>query len=216
MNYQNHEDPVLLAFITKPKSRILDIGCGLGRYLIPLTTEEHFVVGIDKNPEIVKMLNLKGYSNVYTVSDASRHLTNDFDYIIMSHIIEHIEPKDLIAFFDNYLQYLKLEGKLLIATPVLHSRFFDDYDHIKPYAPKTFTLLFSDYEQYQEKPQHRLKLENVWLRKDPFELNCYPGTSDRKEKFIKNVNKLLINLYKISRQQISETTGWIGVFSRIS
>lgn len=55
MNYQNREDKILLAFISKPESHILDIGCGLGRYLIPLTKANHFVLGIDKNSDILPL-----------------------------------------------------------------------------------------------------------------------------------------------------------------
>lgn len=212
---QNLEEKTLLSFISKPNSYILDIGCGVGRYLVPLTQENHTVIGIDKNPDIVTKLNIIGYKNVYTVEKAQNVLAQNFDYIIMSHIIEHIESKDLISFFDSYLKYLKRGGQLIIATPSLHKRFYDDYDHVKPYTPKSIYMLFSDYEQHQQKPITRLKLEKVWLRNAPINIISYPGMSYTKKMIINIVNKLLAIIYKFSFGIISENTGWIGVFTKV-
>lgn len=212
MNFKNHEDLVIRSLIDLPNSKILDVGCGLGRYLIPLSEQGNQVYGIDKNANTVNFLNKKGFLNVYIVDEADAHLPADFDFVIMSHIIEHLLPKDLIAFLDKYLDYLKVGGKLIIASPFLHKRFYNDYDHIKPYTPNAISLLFSNYEQLQEKPKHRLKMESVWIRRDPFEIDLYPNMSSNKKKIIKRLNKLLINIYRFSKKKLSEKTGWVGLF----
>ena len=100
---------------------------------------------------------------------------------------------------------------------MLHRRFYDDYDHIKPYTYKSLRGLFSDnFIQYQEKPKNRLRLVSIWLRKDPIEIDVPPGSGSRRKKLIKFLNNLLIFLYKVSYKVISEKTGWIGVFTKLS
>ncbi len=217
MNYDLHEDEMLLSFIDVDHSKILDVGCGFGRYLIPLTKMGHNVYGIDKNSESIKDLKSKGFQNVYSIEEASSISTEKFDYVIMSHIIEHIEPKDIISFFDLYLRNLKIGGKLIIATPMFHRRFYDDFDHIKPYTYNSLRKLFSEnFIQYQEKPKNRFKLESIWFRKDPIKIDYLPGWGSRRKKIINFLNNFLIFLYRASFNIISEKTGWLGVFKKLS
>lgn len=216
MNRKQQEEKVLLSFISNPNSRIIDVGCGLGRYLIPLTEQKHHVVGIDKNIGIVAKLRSSGYPNVYSTQEAPDHLLpGDFDYIIMSHIIEHIEPQFLIAFMDNYLRFLKIGGKLIISTPVMYTRFYDDYDHVKPYTPYAISALYSDSEQFQEKPLYRLKLGDLWYRREPYQFSQYPETTPMTEWFVNTINSIFKGMYSITNRWVAETTGWVGVFERI-
>lgn len=214
MNRKQQEEKILLSFISKPNSRIIDVGCGLGRYLIPLTEQNHHVVGVDKNVEIVTKLRSNGYT-VYSTQEASEHLSCDFDYIIMSHIIEHIEPNFLISFLDGYIRFLKIGGKLIISTPVMYSRFYDDYDHIKPYPPYAISGLYSDSEQFQEKPSYRLELCDLWYRREPYQLSQYPETTPLTEMFVNIINNVFKGIYLITNRWVAETTGWVGVFDRI-
>lgn len=217
MNFELQEDRALLSLITIENARILDVGCGFGRFLIPLSDKGHCVFGIDKNPAIVARLRSKGYKNIYSTEEAVNYLANDFDYIVMSHIIEHIEPSNLISFMDSYLQFLKIGGQLIIVTPFLHKRFYDDYDHIKPYHPFAISLLYSDTDvQQQDRPRFCLGLKKIWLRKDPIKLIWYPGISYKVELIVGWLNKIFILLYRMSFHLLSETTGWIGVFVRKS
>lgn len=213
MDFYFEEDEKLLSLIKKEKTTILDVGCGEGRYLIPLSKLGHDVFGIDINVTQVSKLRSVGYK-VFTPSDIDK-INIMFDYIIMSHIIEHIEPAKLINFLDTYLSYLKCGGELIIATPLLYNEFYDDYDHIRPYTPKAIFILYSDYEQQQEKPKYRLKLKYVWFRKWPIILFNYPGQPLLVGVWKKLLNKVFFVLYKISFGVISRTTGWIGVFKKV-
>jgi predicted SAM-dependent methyltransferase len=60
----------------------------------------------------------------------------------MSHVIEHFSPKDLIPFLDDYLDRLKVGGRLVIAIPLLTPYFYDDFDHVKPYHPMGILMVF--------------------------------------------------------------------------
>lgn len=213
MNFYFKEDKKLLSLIKKQKATILDVGCGHGRFLKPLSELGHYVVGVDISINQVSKLKEIGYE-VYTPEEFD-NVDLTFDYIIMSHIIEHIPPFELIGFLDMYLDKLKYGGELIIATPFLYDEFYDDFDHIKPYTPKALSVLYSDYEQQSTKPKHRLKLKYVWLRKWPIVFHNYPGSNFLKTNFKKLLNKIFFLLYYITFEGISRTTGWIGVYEKI-
>lgn len=213
MNFYFEEDKKLLSLIKKEGASILDVGCGQGRYLMPLASSGHNIVGVDINIDQVTKLRDMGYK-VFTLSEFDK-LNIAFDYIIMSHIIEHIAPDELIQFLDKYIDKLKYGGELIIATPFLYNEFYDDYDHIKPYTPKALSILYSDYEQQQIKPKHRLVLKYVWLRRWPIILFSYPGELLLIRVGKKVLNKVFFVLYKISFRIVSRTTGWIGVFEKL-
>jgi len=208
--YYKYEDNFLLSSITKKNATILDVGCGLGRYLIPLSSQGHRVIGVEKNRELIDNLNEKGYT-IYEASEIS-NINLSFDYIIMSHIIEHIEPHTLVSFIDSFLDLLKTDGELIIATPLLYDEFYNDFDHIKPYYPKSIQMLYSEYQQMQLKPKHRLKMKNIWIRKWPYVIHPLQNNNICYKIIIKLVNKALLLLYIISRKYISRKTGWVGIF----
>lgn len=209
MHFYLYEDCFVLKQITKERSNILDVGCGQGRYLMPLS-KSHTVVGIDINRDTVNELNSKGLKVLH--ADEIAQIDIRFDYIIMSHIIEHLLPLQMLETVDGYLELLKDGGELIIATPLLYNEFYDDFDHLKPYTAKSISMLFSDFPQHQKKPLNRLSLRKVWFRKWPFEFfyfQCDPFVT-RLTKYV--VNKLLWAVFLISNKTIARTTGWVGVF----
>ncbi len=213
MNYYAFEDNKVLDLIRGCTGNVLDVGCGSGRYLIPLTNRGFNVVGVEKNISVVKKNSDLGYRVI--LPDHIDSLTSNFDYVILSHIIEHIEPNLLIAFMDQYLEKLKRGGHLIIATPYLYDEFYDDYDHIKPYTPKAISILYSDYEQQQEKPLHRLTLRYVWHRKWPIVFRSYPGEHWFMRRLKAFINRFFLLSYTISGHFISRATGWIGIFEKV-
>jgi len=95
---------------------VLDIGCGNGALSYDLAQKAKKVVGIDINKENIKIAKKK-YSapNIeYLVGDAIKDLPNQqFDAIILSNVLEHIE---------NRIEFLKklknLAPKILIRVPM--------------------------------------------------------------------------------------------------
>lgn len=189
---------------------ILDVGCGQGRYLIPLA-RDHVVIGIDSSHLQVNEMRARGHKVLHT--SELLLLDKQFDYIIMSHIIEHIPPASIVQFFNTYLSLLKSSGHLLIASPLLHQGFYDDYDHIKPYTPKALQILFSDCPQQQEKPDYRLKLVDLWMRRWPYQMNRYYTISKIHRKFSNLINAISTRAFLISGNHLGELTGYVGKFS---
>lgn len=211
MSYYLQEDQYVLRQIRGDGARILDVGCGEGRYLVPLSTS-HEVLGIDVNQNVVDSLTAQGFRAIH--AQQLSQITGKFDYIIMSHIIEHLFPLQMLEFVDSFVDLLHEGGALIIATPLPYSQFFDDYDHVRPYTPRSVEFLFSDYVQHQKKPRNRLTFEKVWIRRWPFALPHYPGEG-RPERLAKIVlNKGLEFLYHLSFGLVSRSTGWVGVLKK--
>ena len=85
-----NSEKILIAKFFKPKSTILDIGCGTGRTTIPLNNLEYKVLGIDLVPEMIanakKIAQEKNLAIDYEVGDATnlKYQDNSFDNAIFS------------------------------------------------------------------------------------------------------------------------------------
>ena len=198
-------------------SKLLDVGCGEGRYLKNLTNLGYNVLGVEQNEVIVNRNKLAGL-NCVTVDNFLKD-EKKFDLILMSHIIEHFEPDELKDFLEYYLKRLRKGGFLIIATPLMNPRFYDDFDHIKPYSPVGIMMVFgSEKSQVKYYSSEKIQLLDVWFRSSYFRFSNYGG------RFIpSNAGKvyLLIEiasalLWRLSFRLIGRKDGWVGVFKKIS
>ncbi|MDN4164756.1 class I SAM-dependent methyltransferase [Cytophagales bacterium LB-30] len=116
---------------------VLDIGCGLGDFA-DLINKENIIL-FDGNPETVEYLTKKGYPKVILgilpeipVADSSVNIVH------CSHIFEHLEPTLLYDSLKEIDRILAEKGYLIISTPLLWSKFYDDLSHVKPYSSYVF------------------------------------------------------------------------------
>lgn len=104
--------------IIKPNSRILDVGCGTGRFSFSLADNAESIIGIDlskKNIEsaykkLKKHPNTKISFNHTTISDLLKNGPN-FDYAVMTYVIHEVNPEERI---DLLLQMSKIADKIII------------------------------------------------------------------------------------------------------
>ena len=209
----------LMKFISSvnltPEKKILDIGCGYGEKMRLFQSMGLNVVGIDINKDIIQT-NLKAGLNCMTIEEFNE--TNElYDVLLMSHIIEHFSPSDLLKFMDHYLDRLKLNGHLIIATPLISAYFYDDFDHIKPYQPVGINQVFGQKnEQVQYHSKNTIKLIDIWFRRNSLKLNYSRGLYLRKYTPIPHViNLIFAILFHLSFGRISNIDGWMGLYKKI-
>lgn len=144
----------------------LDVGCGYGNKMLWLKELGCHVKGVDVNPNLVAAARSRGLDCV-TVEEFSQS-EQQYDIILMAHIVEHFTPQDLLGFMDIYLDRLKIGGHIVIMTPLDHDDFYVDFDHTKTYHPSAFISVFAQPEsQVQYHSRNQLKLVGFGIRRRP-------------------------------------------------
>jgi ubiquinone/menaquinone biosynthesis C-methylase UbiE len=141
--------------------RVLDVGCGEGRFTAELARVGARVVGIDvaeeplrraraRHPELD--LRLVGDGRGWELADA------DFDLVWAGEVIEHVA--DTAAWLSEVRRVLRPGASLLLSTPAhgrltlmrlaLSRRAFADHfdplgDHLRFYSRETLTRLIGDF-----------------------------------------------------------------------
>ena len=103
--------------------KVLDVGaCGddAGRLHSKIVENAESVLGIDINREAIERVNEFGYNIIY--ADAEEfNLSEKFDVIIASELIEHIDAPG--RFLERAKVHLNNSGLLVLTTPNAHSLF---------------------------------------------------------------------------------------------
>ena len=105
-----------------PPREVLDAGCGLGRWILPLAEMGYKAYGIEKEPEAVAYLQ-KNYSgqNVEIIEgDAFRMPYRDksFDVVFSLGVVEHFRDREAqVRLLKEHSRILKEDGTLLLTVP---------------------------------------------------------------------------------------------------
>jgi SAM-dependent methyltransferase len=195
--------------------RVLDVGCGYGRNLRPMAAAGLRVTGVEINPEIVAANRRDGF-DCLTADEFARG-TDVYDAMLMAHVVEHFAPADLLAFMDGYLDRLRPGGRLIIATPLMSTYFYDDFDHVKPYQPAGLLMVFGASAQVQYYARNKLALRDLSYRRSPLRI------SHARSRFVRSRWRYALMAsdlasgaaYLASGGLIGRTDGWIGVFEKL-
>jgi SAM-dependent methyltransferase len=220
IRHVDYERPAVLEMIrhyAPGGARILDVGCGFGRYLSALEREGHRVTGVEKNPSI-RLRLLQGGKDCLAPEEF-RYSKKKYDVILMAHIIEHFPPQDLIPFMETYLERLERGGVLVIATPLMNPFFFNDLDHVKPYHPSALTQFFGPKQsQVSYLAKNRIELVDLRFMTRPF------GVNGVKDKFVHTIlsksyyiyETFMAFLYRLTGGFVGYKDRWIGVYRKVA
>lgn len=132
--------------------RLLDIGAGRGDFLEILRAAGIPATGVDSNPMAVDEATKRGLDVV--LADAMDHLesqTNEsLGAVTAFHVVEHLEPSDLVRLVDEIVRVLAPGGVVILETPnptnlvVGAANFYLDPTHQRPIAPDYLAFLLRD------------------------------------------------------------------------
>lgn len=101
-----------------PGARLLDLGCGNGHFLKWAQDMGWQVVGVDPDPKAVAIARQQGLE--VTIGDVDTLKNKDhFDFITLSHVIEHLHNPQLVL--NKCYNLLKKNGTIWLETPNLGS-----------------------------------------------------------------------------------------------
>ncbi len=99
------------------EANILDIGCGLGAFLHELANRGYTgLTGIDISDEAISVCLRKGLSveKIDSLNNYCQGSTKRFDFIMMSHVLEHLEKEKVIETLALIRVKLLAPGGLLV------------------------------------------------------------------------------------------------------
>lgn len=105
----------------RPSSLVLDVGVGSGSNLRMLAEMEFpHVIGLDPNPDVVRICQHKGFASVQQGSICNLPFSPEsFDFVLATDVIEHVQD-DVVALKEIY-RVLRPGGYVLITVPAFQS-----------------------------------------------------------------------------------------------
>lgn len=195
--------------------RILDFGCGHGKFSILFAGLGNVVTAVDINKAYVKAMCSKGI-NSQTTDTFLNQSTEKFDLIFLSHVVEHLSPAELVNLIPDLCQRLEDHGKLILISPTPGERFYHDFSHIRPYLPQSIRHAFGQVGAPISYGEDKLiEMVDIYFFKDPFRTRLwrsfYTGNFFQRT-FTKQVNKIFDWLWIFSRGHIGAYASWLGVY----
>jgi 2-polyprenyl-3-methyl-5-hydroxy-6-metoxy-1,4-benzoquinol methylase len=106
----------LIAAMSKPKGKILDLGCGPGRDLVAFQDMGYEVTGLDATPAFVEMAIQEAGCPVLQQSFLSLNLPcNNFDGIYANASLIHVPSAEMLGVLKHLHQALSDRGVLLMS-----------------------------------------------------------------------------------------------------
>lgn len=114
--------------VISPNDTVLDIGCGIGKFLIKTKEKAKEVAGLELNETAIEVCRKNGLT-VYNemIGEHAANKPEYYDVVCMFQVLEHIY--DVKPFLEDALRSLKRGGKLVIGVPNNEPYFqgFDKY-----------------------------------------------------------------------------------------
>lgn len=146
-------------------TKVLDIGCGDGKFLGKASTIAEKVVGIDFSDAAIEKVVSHGIeAHVTTLGEFKKSNIINFNCITAFQVLEHLV--DIKGFFDDALSLLDNNGKLVLSVPD-NSPYLLGYDFLEPLnlPPHHMGLwnadVFKKLEQY-----FPIKLQSIHYEKN--------------------------------------------------
>ena len=141
VNLPNRRESVLPEYLRQVltevdrSARILDVGCGYGHIMFALENEGfNDVSGVDVSEQAVEYCKSQGL-DVQHVDVMAWKPAEKYDFIVMSHVLEHLPKDDIVPILSKIRQdILSVQGKLCLMVPNAQSNTgcywaYEDFTH---------------------------------------------------------------------------------------
>lgn len=144
---------------------VVDVGCGRGELVEMLNAEGVSAYGVDMDPDFVALAAERGVPVRH--GDGVAHVAalqaGSVGGVVASHVVEHLEPQDVLRLVHGAFDALAPGGVLIMETPNPESlvagsvNFHRDLTHRRPIHPDTLAFLcesagFSEVEVRRMSP----------------------------------------------------------------
>jgi SAM-dependent methyltransferase len=203
---------------TRPSPlRVLDFGCGPGKYLDCLASLGCVVTGVDANADYVAKAVNRGYA-AYSPEQWRAQPGRQYDVILLSHVIEHMPPSELDTLVPELCAAVVPDGLVVIVTPTFGERFFHDFSHVRPYLPQSIRHGFGQVgAPLSFGERNLLELTDIHFFKDPYRTRSwrsfYVGTGPARA-FTRALNGFFDVLWRLTGGRVGVIASWLGVYRR--
>lgn len=136
-------------------SKLLDIGCGTGDFIVACNNANFNVVGVEPNKNAREITHTKLQKSNAQIFENLTEINTKFDVITMWHVLEHVP--NLTEYISQLKKLLQPNGTILIAVPNYKSfdanyykEFWAAFDvprHLWHFSQKSINLLFAKENQ---------------------------------------------------------------------
>lgn len=217
-HYQHLEYKKIISIFEKKdrNATILDYGSGCGRYSLSLYDLGFNVIASDINHNNLQKIAEYG---VEILTPKEVELKSDkYDYILLSHLVEHLTPNELYLLITTLINKLKDSGEIFIVSPLPGDRFWHDCTHIRPYLPQSVRHGFGSQNDSLSLDQiNILEMKDIYFFSDPYKtrlLKSYYFPKGVTGKIILLYNKLLDLLWFYSNGIIGRRSSWLGIYRK--
>lgn len=196
---------------------ILDFGCGRGKFIDMFLSMRQNVTAVDLNKDYVFAAQKKGISAFFP-DDFFAKSKGEFDVILLSHVIEHLNPEQLVELIPRLCGKLAQGGRLILVSPTLGERFYHDFSHVRPYMPQSVRHAFGQIGAPISFGENAfLKLIDIYFFKDPYRTRLwrsfYVG-SRFKMGCTSLINNIFDIMWRFTCGRIGVTSSWLGVYQK--
>ncbi|AOJ71000.1 MULTISPECIES: class I SAM-dependent methyltransferase [Burkholderia] len=195
--------------------RVLDYGCGLGKFLDGFAALGLDVTGVDTNPDYVARARAKGYA-AYEPDAFLASQQQPFDVIFLSHVIEHVSPDGLVTLVPRLCAFMHDASRMILVSPTPGERFYHDFSHVRPYLPQSIRHAFGTTGMpISFGEAGLLEMVDVYFFKDPYRTRLwrsfYTGPP-LKRALTRGYNRLLDIAWRASGGRVGVIASWLGVY----
>lgn len=166
----NLRNKVHLASEGLSPGHVLDIGCGVGDFLVSMKKAGWTVMGIEPSSQAREIANQRLGFYPLTPADYSQLPDQSFELITMWHVLEHVD--DLSFQLQQLQRLLKPGGRLLLALPNFTSfdaqhygQYWAAWDvprHLNHFCPDSIQAVFAD-SAFQSFDIQKLKWDAYYI-----------------------------------------------------